>query len=456
MRGNLIAVTSMAARCAGAEDVDDFWRLLETGAPQFRPVPEGRWAERATDRFPGRDNRSYSHVMAPLRDPFAFDAQRFRIPKARSRRMDPQQRLAIGLVDELFSRSGGQPDAGAGPIATVLGVSSTDYRSISAAPLIAQLTVDGTLGSGAAEEVETIIRAAERAVLPMSGHSMSGVLANMVPAAVQSTFDLTGPAFSVDSACASGLTAVDMACALLLLGRVRACIAGGVYTALTPEAHVGFSAIGALSRSGRCRPYTSSADGFVIGEGGALLMLKLLEDAVADGDTVLGVIAASGSSNDGRGQGVMTPTVGGQIRAIEDAVRASDPRILEVDAIEGHGTGTTVGDKTELETLRRVYGQHAGAPIPLGSVKSIVGHTMAASGALALAKAVLALSRGSWPGQPVADVADASPVLRELPFTLEAAPRPERLRRVAVNSFGFGGTNCHIVLESAEEALAHA
>ncbi|WP_158600617.1 beta-ketoacyl [acyl carrier protein] synthase domain-containing protein [Tessaracoccus antarcticus] len=458
MATNLIAVTSVAARCAGAENADEYWRLLQAARPQFRSVPSDRWAARPTIRVPGSNNRSYSHVMAPMQDPFAFDAQRFRVPRARAMRMDPQQRLAVSLTDELFERSRGDPrEASGGRVATVVGVSSTDYRSISAAPLLAEATVDGSLGVGNGSERAAVTAAATRAVKPMSGHTMSGVLANMVAAAVQSVFDLTGPAFTVDAACASSLTALDIACSLLSQGRVNACITGGVYTTLTSEAHVGFSAVGALSPSGKCRPFTSCADGFVIGEGGALLLLKRFEDAARSGDHILGVIEAIGSSNDGRAPGVMTPTVKGQVLAIREALTVRGQESLRVDAIEGHGTGTTVGDQAELETLLEVCDPDAGRPTLLGSAKAIIGHTMAASGALALVKALLALENNSWPPQPSLDVSEPHPLLEGAPFRLAGEKCAETpLRRVAVNSFGFGGTNCHVILATPHEVESHA
>lgn len=460
MGADLIAITGVAARCAGADNVNEYWRLLSAARPQFRAVPDDRWARRETDRFPGRDNLSYSHTMAPVTDPFELDAGRFHIPKARAKRMDPQQRMAINLVDELLGRNsdGGQPLKDR-RIATIIGVSSTDYRSISTAPVVSDLLVDGTLGTGNPTERRIVRNVANAAVQPMSGHTMPGVLANMVPAAVQSTFNLNGPAFSVDSVCASSLTAIEMACAMLQLKRTRACIAGGVYTALTPEAHVGFSAIGALSRTGECRPFTSAANGFVIGEGGAMVLLKCLDDALEDGDDILGIICALGSSNDGRAEGVMTPTVSGQINAIEEAARVSGGVSLEVDAIEGHGTGTVVGDRTELETIRQIYADRASrVPIYLGSAKAVIGHTMAASGALGVVKAVLSLIHNCWPAQPVEDQILPHSLLKATGFKLteSAFDKPTRIRRVAVNSFGFGGTNSHIVIESPEEVATHA
>lgn len=165
MGADLIAITGVAARCAGADNVNEYWRLLSAARPQFRAVPDDRWARRETDRFPGRDNLSYSHTMAPVTDPFELDAGRFHIPKARAKRMDPQQRMAINLVDELLGRNsdGGQPLKDR-RIATIIGVSSTDYRSISTAPVVSDLLVDGTLGTGNPTERRIVRNVANAAV----------------------------------------------------------------------------------------------------------------------------------------------------------------------------------------------------------------------------------------------------------------------------------------------------
>ncbi|WP_087509837.1 polyketide synthase [Cellulomonas iranensis] len=442
----LIAVTAAAARSAGADDLDEFDNLVQCAVPQFCEIPADRWPQR-TDAAE-RSRRAGAHVMAPLADPYAFDARRHGVPAARARRMDPQQRLVLGLAAELFARARTDVRRPGARVATVVGVSSTDYRAVSTAPLLATMTVDGALGTGDAAQRAAVHAAGARAVQPMTGHTMPGVLANMVPAAVQHSFDLRGPAFAVDSACASGLTALDVGRALLLTGAVDACVVGGVYTALTPEAHAGFSAIGALSPSGACRPYTRAADGFVLGEGGALLLLRRLADAERDGDDVLAVVEACGSSNDGRAPGVMTPTVEGQVAAVR-AARGDRPA-GHVDAVEGHGTATVVGDRTELETLREVLPDAPAGSVPLGSVKAVVGHTMAASAALALVKVVLALRRGRWAPQPEDD-AGWHPLLNGSPFVVptpadEAAP----VRRAAVNAFGFGGTDAHAVLAHPE------
>lgn len=452
-----IAVISYSARSAGASDAEEYWRVLKAARPQFAQIPSDRWKSPGDDA-PGGDHRrngSYSDVMASLEDPYAWDRKKFRIPLGRARRMDPQQRLALTLTDELLERYGeGAAALRGSDVATILGVSSTDYRALSTAGVIAKMLVDGSLGH-VSDDGARLVSAAQRSSLAyVSGHTMPGVLSNMVAATVQSVWDFQGPAFSLDSACASSLVAISQACDLLELGRVNTCIAGGVYVALTPEAHICFSAIGALSKSGVCSPYTKAADGFVLGEGGALVLLKRLDNALRDNDPIFGIISARGLSSDGSAPGIMTPTTSGQIRAIKQALDGLGSPTLDVDLVEGHGTGTVVGDATELETLNRVLDTTGESKIPLGSAKAVIGHTMAASGALSLVKAILCIAHNSVVPQPDsgAELHDALTGSRlyvplDTPYADTASPR---IDRVAINSFGFGGTNGHLILDSPE------
>jgi acyl transferase domain-containing protein len=262
----------------------------------------------------------------------------------------------------------------------------------------------------------------------------------------------------VDAACASSLVAISQACDLLELRRVRTCIAGGIYVALTPEAHVCFSAIGALSKSGECNPYPTAADGFVLGEGGALVLLKRLDDALRDNDPIFGVLRAHGLSSDGNAPGIMTPTKRGQVRAVRQALDSIGSSTLDADFVEGHGTGTVVGDTTELQTLNEIVDPGSEAKIPLGSAKAVIGHTMAASGALSLVKAILCIQNNTIVPQPESgtelhdELTDSRLYIpKDILYANESTARVER---VAINSFGFGGTNGHLILDSPERTLS--
>jgi len=445
-----IAVVAVAARCAGADDVDEFENLLDSCRPQFCEAPPSRWQDPSVPlaEFPDALWKSYSNVMAPISDPYELDGFQFRIPLPRLKRMDPQQRLVINLAAQLF---GGvdEEHMRRGETATVIGVSSTDYRGIAAWPVMNQMMLGlsrETLSPSTAQDLAE----AESRIEPTGAHSMPGVMTNMIATCVASAFDLTGPAFTIDAACASGLAAVDIGCLLLRSRRVDSCVAGGVYVALTPEPLVGFSAVGAVSPSGRCVPFEQSADGFVLGEGAGLVLLKRLDDALADGDDVLCVIDGVGSSNDGRASGVMTPTREGQVKAVRDAWAQAGLPLDTVDAIEAHGTGTVVGDAIELEAISEVFGT-SGRRVPIGSLKAIVGHTMAAAGVLSLIKVVLAVRRGTWFSQPSPGPGSWNERLDRDAFYLPTGLEPVApVRRAAMNSFGFGGTNYHAILSSLE------
>jgi len=452
-----IAVISYSARSAGASNAEEYWRILKAARPQFSRIPTERWKTPGLDEPVGdhRRNESYSHVMAAIEDPYAWDRKQFKIPLGRGRRMDPQQRLALTLTNEVLERYGaGSTALRGGDVATVLGVSSTDYRSLSTAGIVSKLLVDGSIGHVSDDAAQLLSAAQKSSLKYASGHTMPGILSNMVAATVQSVWDFQGPAFSVDAACASSLIAINQACDLLELRRVKVAIAGGVYVALTPEAHICFSAIGALSRSGECNPYNKSADGFVLGEGGALVLLKRLDDALRDNDPIHGIIRGRGLSSDGSGPGIMTPTKRGQVRAVKQALDGIGSATLEPDLIEGHGTGTVVGDTTELRTLNETVDKAGEAKIPLGSAKAVIGHTMAASGALSLVKAILSMAHNCVVPQPETDAEPHDELTDSRLYTPKdisyASSRSTRIERVAINSFGFGGTNGHLIVDSPE------
>jgi len=292
----------------------------------------------------------------------------------------------------------------------------------------------------------------------IGGYSMAGVLDNIVPSVVAQQFDLTGPSFSVDSACSSGLTAIHLACTLIEAGEIDECLAGGVYVSLTPDALIGFAQVGALSPTGRCLPFTTEADGFTLGEGGALLLLKSLDLARRDGDPIHAVIEGWGAGSDGRAPGIMTPTSAGQVRAIRAARRRAEQSGAEpdrpIDYLEGHGTGTGVGDTQEILSIATTDPDPTGPGLPIGSVKAIAGHTLAASGALSLVKAVQMIRHQTIPPQPPAR-SGAHPDLAATRMHLAGhRDRTRPVNRIAVNSFGFGGANGHLIVSHPEGSLS--
>jgi 8-amino-7-oxononanoate synthase len=294
--------------------------------------------------------------------------------------------------------------------------------------------------------------------------SIPGNLLNMAAATVAQVYDFGGPAFSIDAACSSALVALHNAVTFLRTGQLDLAFAGGVYLNLLPDNLVGFSRIGAVSRSGTCKPFDAEADGFLMGEGVGVVLLKRRDDAERDGDRIYALIKGSACNNDGRGEGPMTPRQSGLLAVLEAAYRDADVSPQTTGYIEAQGTATIVGDVIEVGALRELFEKVGwtparGAHTALGSVKANIGHTMSAAGIAGVIKATLALHHRTLPPQP--SIVQENPKLGLVPPGAAGGPlylprqaqhwsrAPDHPRRAGVTSFGFGGTNAHIVLEES-------
>ncbi|MFC9294540.1 aminotransferase class I/II-fold pyridoxal phosphate-dependent enzyme [Streptomyces sp. NPDC057011] len=450
-----IAIVGMACRFPGARNVNQYWRLLTAPQAQFSGIPDSRWRAAAflSDDF--RDTSSaYTDTMALLPDVDLFDAAHYGIPPRRARAMDPQHRLLIDLAREAIQDAGWEADGFDREETSVMtAITESGYRELSTMRIRMRQLAGGEFGaratgSGLAETV--------RAVDALHGTSVAGLLLNMGPNTISSVFDLHGESYALDSACSGGLMAVANAVHALRAGRTRIALAGGAQLILAPDLLVGLCRVGALSRSGRCLPFGTQADGFVLGEGGGVLVLRPLADARAAGDRVYAVIRGVGTANDGRVQGGMHPQAVGQLRTLRRAYRDAGLAPGAVDYLEAHGTGTTVGDPVELDVLRELRGGHA-EPAFLGAVKAVVGHSLNSAGIAGLVKSVLAVQRGVIPPQPEFDLADRAGLdaaRLTVPTAPTAWPRTGRPRRAGVSAFGFGGTGVHLVVEECATAPA--
>jgi acyl transferase domain-containing protein/3-hydroxymyristoyl/3-hydroxydecanoyl-(acyl carrier protein) dehydratase/1-acyl-sn-glycerol-3-phosphate acyltransferase len=264
-----------------------------------------------------------------------------------------------------------------------------------------------------------------------------------------------GPRVALDAACASGLYALKTACDLLHVRRADAVLAAGLNAADDLFLHVGFTALQALSPSGRSAPLSARADGLLPGEGAAVLVLKRLEDAVANGDRILGIVRGVGLSNDGRGPGLLAPTTAGQQRAIRAAWQAAGLAPSSLQYLECHATGTPVGDREELASIRAVFGD---TPLALGSLKAQMGHLITASAAAGLLKICGAFEASALPPAPSDALEAPLPELGDTPFALSATVTPftpgDTARRAAIDAFGFGGCNAHAILDGPEAVEA--
>ncbi|MER6200119.1 aminotransferase class I/II-fold pyridoxal phosphate-dependent enzyme [Streptomyces sp. NPDC001586] len=443
-----IAVVGMACRFPGARDVNQYWRLLTAPRAQFSTIPDSRWRTAAFLGDNARDPSSaYTDTMALLPDVGHFDAAHYGIPPRRARAMDPQHRLLIDLAREAIQDAGWEADGfDREETSVITALTESGYRELSTLQIRMRQLAGGEFGARAADLrwPDTV-----RAVDGLHGTSVAGLLLNMGPNTISSVFDLHGESYALDSACSGGLMAVANAVHALRAGRSRIALAGGAQLILAPDLLIGLCRIGALSRSGRCLPFGARADGFVLGEGAGVLVLRPLSDALAAGDRVYAVIRGVGTANDGTVQGGMYPRAAGQLRALRRAYRDADLPPDAVGYLEAHGTGTTVGDPVELGVLGELRGEGA-APAYLGAVKAVIGHSLNSAGMAGLIKSVLAVQRGVIPPQPEFDPADRSALdAARLTVPTEATPWPDdgRPRRAGVSAFGFGGTGVHMVVE---------
>ncbi|MFD9103562.1 aminotransferase class I/II-fold pyridoxal phosphate-dependent enzyme [Streptomyces virginiae] len=450
-----IAVVGMACRFPGARNPNEYWRLLTAPRPQFTTVPDSRWRSAAflSDDF--RDTSStYTDTMALLDDVGHFDAAHYGIPPRRAAAMDPQHRLLIDLAREAIQDAGWEADGfDREETSVITALTESGYRELSTMRIRMRQLAGGEFGAPAADPgwQESV-----RAVHGLHGTSVAGLLLNMGPNTISSVFDLHGESYALDSACSGGLMAVANAVHALRAGRSRIAIAGGAQLILAPDLLVGLCRIGAISRSGRCLPFGAEADGFVLGEGAGVLVLRPLADARAAGDRVYAVIRGVGTANDGTVQGGLHPRAGGQLRALRRAYRDAELTPGEVGYLEAHGTGTTVGDPVELGVLAELRGADA-APAHLGAVKAVVGHSLNSAGLAGLIKTVLAVQRGVIPPQPefglagtaALDAARLTVATEPVPWSGNGLPR-----RAGVSAFGFGGTGVHMVVEESPEPPA--
>ncbi|MEU9559929.1 SDR family NAD(P)-dependent oxidoreductase [Streptomyces fumanus] len=422
-----VAVVGVGCRLPGGIDhLDGLWTALHEGRDLVTRMPADRFPEDVlVDPGAVRPCRSYTAAGGFLEDVSAFDPAYFGISPREARFLDPQQRLLLEVAAEAVDDAGIPAESLAGSDTCVyVGVSELGY---------------GTFVATMADHT--------------SPHTMPGTCLSIVANRLSYAFDLRGPSLAVDTACSSSLVAVDHACRALRAGSSRVALAGGVNVLTSPYSFAGFSYAGMLSRRGRCAAFSADADGFVRAEGGAVLVLKRLADAVADGDRVHAVIAGTGSNSDGRTQGMTLPSAESQAALLHAVYEETGTGPDELVYFEAHGTGTPVGDPAEATAVGRVLGRRrTGGPLPIGSVKSNLGHLEPASGIVGLLKAVLVLrhrlapaSLHALPLNPAIDFGDlglaptVAPV--ELPRTEQAA--------VGVNSFGFGGANAHAVVTAA-------
>ena len=426
-----IAIIGMAGRFPQAPDIEAFWQALIGARACVGPVPPQRWDARlVAGDAPGQAGRTYCPTAGMDAQGDCYDAAFFGLDEAEARTLDPQQGCMLELAWHACEDAGIAPASLAGqPVGVYVGVSTRDFdRRMSG--LFEHINVQTTTGASGA------------------------VIANRL----SYVFGLTGPSVAIDTACASSLASIHLACRALEDDECTLALAGGVQLILSPANGIAFAQAGMLSRDGNCKPFAAEADGFVCGEGAGLLLLKPLDVAHRDGDRLHAVIRGSAINHNGRSNGLSAPYRAAQSKVMRTALERADVASASIGYVEAHAPGTLIGDAIEFHAIREVYGAGRAddAPCHVGSVKSNIGHLEAAAGVAALIKTALSVERGVLPASLHCDPPsrllklDGSAV--RICTQTQAWPEGNAPRRAGVSAFSFGGANAHVILEQAPAA----
>ncbi|MCJ1437155.1 hypothetical protein MMC27_006540 [Xylographa pallens] len=427
-----LAVVGMACRFPGEHSgPKGLWDMCCEGRSAWSEIPKDRmnvdgfWHPDSSK--PGCFNNRGGHFIKE--DIGLFDAPFFRVNASEAKAMDPQQRLLLESTYESLENAGIPVHAIAGKrVGVFVGLASTDY---------AQLAADESTSST---------------------YTATGLAPTLASNRLSYFFDFRGPSMTVDTACSSSLTALHLACQSLRTGESEQAIVGGCHLVLSPDIMISMSLLGLFSADGRSYTYDNRSSGYGRGEGVATIVIKPFHDAIKAGDNIRAVIRNSGANQDGKTTGVTFPSQEAQIDLMNSVYHAAGLDCAETAYVEAHGTGTAVGDPIEAEALATVFGsvRPPGNPVIVGSIKTNIGHTEATSGLAGIIKAVFMLETGLIPPNINFEHAHERIYLQDWNMKVPTSllPWPEsRLRRASVCNFGFGGTNCHVILESCSSYL---
>ncbi len=461
-----VAIVGVGAIMPDAADAASFWANIKTGVYSIRDVPPERWdPDLYYDPDPSVPDKTYTKIGGWVRD-FKIEPLKWgiAIPPRVLEQMDGAQQWAIAAAREALLHYGfpgrkldqsrtavilGNALGGEKHYNSTMRIRAPEFvQALAAVPAFQGLPKE--LQQALLEGMKANIRSRTAEI---TEDTMPGELGNIIAGRVANVFNFQGPNFITDAACASSLAAVQAAVEGLNNYQFDSVITGGVDRMMGVEGFVKFCKIGALSPDGS-RPYADGANGFVMGEGAALFLMKRLEDAERDGDTIYAVVRGIGSSSDGKGKGITAPNPTGQQQAIERAWKNAGLNPATVGLIEGHGTSTRVGDVVEVNSLNAIFGQF-GLPagsIALGSVKSNIGHLKSAAGAAGLFKVTMALHEKVLPPSVNFERPNPNIDFKAIPFRVNTQLTPwevkqGEVRRAGVSSFGFGGTNFHLVVD---------
>lgn len=431
------AIVGYAARFPGAADADEFWQVLSQGRDAISEVPRDRWdADEFFDPEPGAPGKIVTRRAGFVDDATGFDAPFFGMSTREARLLDPQHRLLLETAWRAVEHSGTAPTALANTNTGVfVGLATHDYLGMASDeltyPEIEAYMAIGTSNAAAAGRISYRL-------------------------------GLQGPSVAVDTACSSSLVAIHQACQALRLGECDLALAGGANVLLTPATMITFSNAHMLAPDGRCKTFDAAADGYVRGEGCGVIVIKRVEDAVRDGDRIRAVIRGSAINQDGASGGLTVPNGVAQQRVIADALKRSGVAPSDVGYLEAHGTGTSLGDPIEVQAAGAALGagREPSQPLLIGSAKTNIGHLEAAAGIAGVIKVILSLEHGLLPQH--LHFRDPSPHIPwdrlavQVVQEATAWERNARPRIAGVSSFGFAGTNAHVILEEAPEVVSPA
>ncbi|MHA1910309.1 MAG: beta-ketoacyl synthase N-terminal-like domain-containing protein, partial [Candidatus Kariarchaeaceae archaeon] len=457
-----VAIVGMGCVFPDAENITKFWSNIINGVDSIGEVPGERWdADLYYDPNPEVADKTYTKIGAFIKD-FKFDFLSFRIPPKMGEQLGMVQLWGLTAAKEALQDAGMLENYDHAKTGVILGNSGGGAentrkfsRRIYHAEYLDSIKQCNSFTALPKDVQQEILADAEikyKSKLPsITEDSMPGELPNITSGRIANIFNLRGKNLTTDAACASSLAAFQIAVDSLLSGECDTVLTGGADGSMDVPTFVKFCKIGALSAEGSF-PFDERASGFVMGEGAGILVLKRLSDAIKDGDKIYAVVKGIGSSSDGKGKGITAPNPDGQVLAIERALEKAEYNPDDLQFIEAHGTATRIGDVAEIETLHKVFtpGKIATKSIILGSVKSQVGHLKSASAAVSLIKTSLAIYNGVIP--PTINLEKNNPKINweDSPFEVNTKTMdwPETdIRKAGVSSFGFGGTNFHVILE---------
>ena len=429
LRSEPIAIIGLGCRFPGAENPEAFWQLLRNGNSAIARVPADRWdVDAYYDPKPGTLGKMYTRYGGFIDRVDGFDPEFFGISPREAERIDPQQRLLLEVTWEALENAGIAPSKLSGTQTGVfIGCGNYDYGLLLFRRDASNINAyDGTGGT-------------------------IGITANRL----SYTLNLRGPSLSVETACSSSLVATHLACESLRRHESNLCLVGGVSLMLAPEQTIIYSQARMMAADGRCKTFDADADGYVRGEGCGIVVLKRLADAVRDGDNIRAIIRGSAINQDGLSNGITAPNGPAQQAVIRQALQNAGVAPADLSYIETHGTGTSLGDPIEIRSLRAVLMQERTLEQPcyFGSVKTNIGHLEAAAGMAGLIKVILSTQHGKIP--PHLNLNQLNPLIsfQNTPFSIPTALKPwdchTQSRLAGVSSFGFGGTNAHLILEEA-------